>query len=333
MKKVVVASFALATAMSVGLASPALATAYVVDGTTWLVRLTDNHALYQIGTGGDGDTPPHAAYAGDRLTLEFEDPVNPGSYLRFECASPDTATLEDDGDQLVDCNDPTPLLDGNLTWDGDIKIFSGDYRGLVGRLTYVTTNTGDSPLTLNLRYYVNTEECNGGVGNVATSSGDLVASEADSWLLCNNLNEALEGIVWGNNFASSVTDDALTPNPTGSDLYYIFNDGFVLDPGQTATFVFFLHSEGALDHGATLGDTDQAITSNMTAYFDVSTLASSRLWEGLTTADNWSLTVPSPEEPLADTGFGSSRLSVVVVAGLALGVLGVVMSIRRRARA
>lgn len=329
MKKNILAGATLATTMAIGLASPASATNYVVDGTLWSVMLGANHAFYQIGAGGDGDTPPFAAYAGDRMTLEFEDPANPGVYLRPECASPETATLEDDGDQLIDCNDPTPLLDGNLTWDGDIKIFSGDYQGLVGRLTYVMTNSGNSPLTLNMRYFVNTEECNTVVGNVATSSGDLVASEADSWLLCNNLNEALEGIVWGNNFAELVTDNALTPDPTGTDIYYIFNDGFVLDPAQTATFVFYLHSEGATDHGATLGDTDEAITSNMNTYFDLSTLGSSRLWEGLTSADNWSLTAPSAEEPLADTGFDSSGLAV---AGFALAGLGVAMFARRRAQ-
>lgn len=332
MKKLVLAAAALATTMTVGLASPASATDYVVDGTTWSVRLAPNHALYQIGTGGNGDTPPYAAYAADRMTLEFEDPLNPGNYIRFECASPDTSTLEDDGDRLVDCNDPTPLLGGDLTWDGDIKIFSGEYRGLVGRLTYVMTNSGDSPLTLNMRYYANTEECDGGVGNVATSSGDLLASEADSWLLCSNLNEALEGIVWGNNFAELVTDNALTPNPTAADLYFIFNNGVVLDPGQTAEFVFFLHSEGAKDHGATLGDTDVAITSNMNKYFDLSTLGSSRLWEGLATPDNWSLTASSAEESLADTGRGSSGVSGILVAGLGLAGLGAVI-LRRRARA
>lgn len=335
MKKLTLAVSGLAAAIAAGVASPAFATSnYIVDGTTWTLRVDNGFGFEQLGSGGSGDTPPYAAYAGDGMYPQLEDPAITGNYLSFDCASPETATIEDDGDQLVECNDPTPLLGGDLTWDADLKIFSADYRGLVGRLTYVVTNEGDSPLTLNLRYFVNTEECNSGSsgeGNVATSSGDLVASEEDSWLLCLNNNEALEGIVWGDRWATSVTDTGEIPNPTESDRYHVYNDGFVLDPGQTSTSVFFLYSEGATDHGATFGSTDAAAISNMTTYFDVDAIRSSRLWEGLTTVDNWSVPEASAEVPtLPDTGVDATAL---VLASVALAGLGTVLIVRRRAKA
>jgi LPXTG-motif cell wall-anchored protein len=330
MNKKVLASFAVTAILTVGVATPAFASDYVVDGTPWDVNSEGNFGVDQAGS--NQNTAPYAAYSGDEFALKVEVPTTPGSYFTLDCASAPTATVEDDNDQLVECNDPTDLLGGDLTWDADLKIFSGDYRGLVARLTYVLTNASASPLNLNLRFHADTEECDLGAGNIATSSGDLIASDADSWLLCNNDNRAVEGIVWGNQWATDVSNSASATNPTTCDACYIDNDGFTLGAGQTATLVFFLYSEGSTSHGASFGADDDTLISNITSYFDLDTLGSSRLWEGLTSADNWSVTAASSaEEPtLANTGLDVNAL---VLAAFALAGLGAVMIVRRRAKA
>ena len=329
MKRKIMTGVAVAAILTAGLATPAFADSYVVDGTSWNLQTT---SAFGIDQAGDGENAaPYAAYAGDEYSLKVEDPSSPGNYLDLDCASPATATVETDGDQLVDCNDPTSVLGGDLTWDADVKIFSGDYAGLVGRVTYVLTNASGSPLTLNLRYLVDTEECNQGVGNISTSTGDLVTDNTDSWLLCNNNNKSLEGIAWGDNWATDVSNESLQLNPTTCDECYIDSNGFALGAGQTVTLVFFLYAEGATDHGASYGTTDVAQTANMTSYFDVTTLGSTRLWEGLTTADNWTLTSSSTDAPaLANTGLDVSAL---VLAAFALAGLGAVLIVRRRAKA
>jgi len=330
MKKKILAGVAVAAILSAGAATPAFAVDYFVDGTKWSINDFADFGISQVGY--PEDTAPYGAYSGDKFALRVEDPNSAGSYLQLDCATAATATVDSDGDQFVECNDPVDLFNGDLTWDADLTIFSGDYRGLVGRLTYVLTNASASPLTLDLRYYADTEECSSGAGNIATSSGDLIADTSDSWLLCNNDNDAVEGLVWGNQWATDVSNDSSQVNPTTCDLCYIDNNGYALAAGQSVTLVFFVYTEGSTAAGATFGASDETLISNITSYFDLNTLGSSRLWEGLTSADNWTVTASSSaEEPaLANTGLDVSAL---VLAALALAGLGAVMIVRRRAKA
>ena len=316
----VLAGIAVGAAFAAGTVAPAFAV--TVDGTDWSLSMGD-FGVNQFDN--VQDTAPYGAYSGDGISLFLEDPSNAGSYLSFNCNN-DTETTQDDGDVIVTCDDPTDLLSGDLVWDGDVTIFSGDYRGLVGRIVYTLSNTTSSPLTLDLRFEADTEECDGGSGNIATSSGDLDTDTGDSWLLCNNDNKAIEGFAWGNNWMNSfVTDDALN----SCDVCDFDNDGYVLAANSTVTLVFFLYSEGSLDDSASYGDTNANIIANATSYFDVTTLGASRLWENLTTADNWNNVSSSAAETpsLPNTGVDVSGL---LIAGLAIVGLGAVIVMRRR---
>jgi LPXTG-motif cell wall-anchored protein len=318
---------ALATLMAFGAAMPAQAITQNVESTPWDLRDSTWFGIEQVGIGGISQAP-YGAYAGDGFVLKLENPTAPDQYLGLMCGSGGTSTSEDDGDFVLECDNPN-IGQGvtNITWDGTIKIFAGEYRGLVGRITYDVTNVSDAAAVMNWRFYGSTEECNSGVGNVATSSGDLAADTSDYWLLCNNNNNALEGIVWGTPWSSSVTNNN-SNDPVLADNWFFDNDGVVLAPGDSLRYVFFIYSEGASDHGSNFGVTDAQGATNMATYFDTNTLYSSRLWEDLSVVDNWVGSGVAPEVPtLPDTGVNASGL---LFAAFALLGLGAVIVVRRR---
>lgn len=325
MKKQLVVAGAVALAFAMASASPAFALPTTVDGTAWLLNSSDHFGVAQIG---DVDNaPPFGALGGDGFDLKLRDPAFPDNNpTDFDCGS-STETIHADGDVVVDCVAPAALLEGDLTWDANLTIFSGDYNGLVGRLVYTLNNVTGTDMTLYLRLLVQTEECNQGVGNVATSSGDLNADATDSWLLCNNNNFALESAVWGTDWATSVSNDN-SNNPVLADTWRLDNDAFILPAGESATFVFFVFSEGATSHGANYGDTDANLIAYMESLFDTTTLSTSRLWEDVDTADNWTFTSASSDAPaLPSTGVDVSGL---VLAAVALLGMGAVIVVRRR---
>ena len=330
MKKKILAGFVAASAI-VGLtASPAFAEQFDVAGTQWDINSGSKFGVDQYSQ--TEKTAPYGAYSGDDIYLILDDPSSPGNDLTFDCSGV-SDTLQADGDFFVECDNPANLLGGNLTWDGDITIFTGEYRGIVGRVVYTLTNTTSSNLTLDLRYKADTEECNVG-DNVATSSGNIDTEPADSWLVCENDNDALESFAWGNNWMTSfVTDYGID----SCDVCVFKNDDFVLAANSSATFVFFLYSEGSTNAGNAFGDTEANIIAKATSYFDVTTLGASRLWEGLTTADNWNNVVGSgsgenSDTPsLPDTGVDAGGLLLAAAALLGLGAVIVVR--RRSARA
>ncbi len=328
-KKLLIAG-AVAVAISVAGATPALA--LDVEGTPWNYHGAQEFGFEQVGA--VQGALPYAAFSGDGMGLKIEDPQTPGSYLWFNCGSPSDETVEDDLDVRIDCNNPDSYYGGDLTWDGTMTVFAGDLRGIVGRQVYTLTNASSSPLTLNLRYEFDTEECNSGVGNVGTSSGDTAMDDADAWLLCNNNDRALENHVWGDQFLTSWENNN-SLNTIQADVWKIDSDGFALAAGESATLVFFLYSEGALDHTSTVGDTDANILANATSYFDVTTMYGSHLWEDLTVAANWSVSPPAPEvaevPTLANTGTDTFGMLFAAIALAGVGVL--IVARRRSARA
>ena len=321
MKKKLIAGFAAAAAIVAVTATPAFANV-TVDGTEWSFYGSFDFGVDQFGQEENG--VPHGAYSGDGFKLVLDDPDFPGNDLNFDCAG-STQTTQADGDAILDCDNPSALLGGDLSWDADITVFSGDYRGIVGRMVYTLTNTTNADLTLDLRFDADTEECDSGSGNIATSSGDLTTAVGDAWLSCNNNNRAIETMAWGNNWMTSFAG-----GDSGCDVCEFKNDNFVLAANSSVNLVFFLYSEGSTNNGATNGDTDANIIANATSYFDVTTLGTSRLWEDLTTAENWDLSsgAPSSEDPtLPNTGVDASGL---LLAAAALIGLGAVIVIRRR---
>lgn len=319
-------SIALVTGLAIGPLAASPAVAADIDGTTWSLNLGSNFGISQAGSEVDGGA--HGAYAGDGYYMLFDAALADPNLTSFVCGSDASQTTEADGDILVECNDPVPMLEGDLEWDATIKLFSGEYQGLVGRTAYELTNVTDGDLTFNLQYHVNTEECQSGVGNVSTSSGDINVDTTDSWLLCNNDNKALEGIVWGNQWLTSWSNSN-SDDPIKADLWRLNNSDVTLAAGETVTLVFFLHSIGANDHGGTIGDTDANVIANMVRWFDADDLPSSRLWEGLGEARNWSgAEVTDEPERLADTG---GQVDTLVILALGLVAAGLVVAQRRRA--
>jgi LPXTG-motif cell wall-anchored protein len=328
MKKKLIAGLVAASALIAAPVTPAFADAtYVVDGTNWQINDTDDFGIEQFSE--FENTAPHGAYSGDSFKLILDNPSNPGSDLSFNCAGV-TPTVQSLGDLLVDCDSPSELLGGDLTWDANITIFSGDYRGLVARTVYTLTNTTGTDLNLDLRFVMDTEECQSG-GNIATSSGNFDTDTGDVWLSCRNDNDAVETLAWGNNWLDSFeTDDSLN----ACDVCIFKNDDLAISAGDTLTFAFFVYSEGSTNAGNPFGDTNDNIIANATGYFDLDTIGSSRLWKGLTTTMNWAMVFGTYQEPaeasgpsLPDTGVNAAGL---LFAAFALLGLGAVIVVRRR---
>ncbi len=329
MKKKLIAGLVAVTALIAMPATPAFADeTFTVDGTQWLINDTEDFGIDQFSA--DEKTAPYGAYSGDGFSLILDDPANPGSDLGFDCSGV-TETAQTRGDVRIDCDSPSDLLGGDLTWDANITIFSGDYRGIVARVVYTLTNNTGTDMELDLRFVADTEECDAG-GNIATSSGDLDTAPGDVWLSCSNDNDAVETFAWGNNWLTSFeTDDAIN----ACDVCVFKNDNLDITAGDTLTFAFFVYSEGSTDEGNAFGDTEDNIIANTTGYFDPETIGASRLWKDLTTTMNWAMVFGSYEEPqeptLPNTGVDASGLLLAAAALLGLGAVIVVR--RRSARA
>lgn len=328
MKKIAI--LATTAALVFAGSTAAMAADLNVDGTNWSTS-TYAFGINQVSNQWDiANRAGLKPYGLDSTSFRVSEHAAQ-NYNNLNCDVESSITTDSDGSMTVGCDTPASPING-ITWTGNIKVFSGVYQGLVGRSTYTVTNIDEVERNLDFNYYVDTEECNGNsgsAGNVATSSGDLDATNADHWLLCNNDNQALEGIIWGDHFATAVDGN---DGPTASDEWGFTNDdGTILQPGESKTFVFFYYSVGALDHGNDAGLTDAAAGTYMVDNFTPAALKASALWDGVTEAYNWeapAASTPKAKKKLANTGSTTND----ALATLGLAVLGAGVAAIRRAR-
>jgi hypothetical protein len=317
MKKFALIAAAAASLLTV---SALPANAYSMGDVVWDISSSSSWGPNQIGSfAGDNsaDLPPDAPYALDDFYLDVEDPLDAGQYMPIECpANPSSITVDGD-DSVLTCDEFDTKITG-LDGAGEIRVFGGDYRNLIGRVTYELTNTTGTDITNGFDFFFDSEECDSGAGNIATSSGDLEFTDADTWVLCNNDNRALEGAVFGGSWITSIEYEG---DNLGADEHDVYNDSLTIPAGETVTLAFFIYSTGALDHGQTHGLTDAAATSFMQNTFDPETIKSSHLWVGLDTAANWDgVDSAGGGNDLADTGTEPIGVLALGAVFLAAGV-------------
>lgn len=320
---------ALAVVLTFG--SPTAANAAVsadVDGTSWSIAEGSQFGLSGVGAQGQA---PHGAYGLDSAGLRTQI-ASTATYDSFRCLSNNQAT-ESDNDFILDCLSGDNDAVADLAWTGNVKIFSGPYQGLVARLQYTVTNSSGSSKTLDFQYQVNDEECDLGIGNLSTSSGDPIATTSDYWLTCGNDNQANESSAWGNNFASTISFNG---SSTSSGFWQFNNESVTLAAGESKNYVFFYYTVGSTTRGSSFGLTDAEAVVKADDFFNLCNLEDSRLWEGISAADNWdfseAINCGSNEdggsEGLANTGAEASALNGLVAVGLAALVTAV--AVRRR---
>ncbi len=269
----------------------------------------------------------------------------------FICAGDDVGTLEGDGDYLVNCEEFQDSHVEGIQWTGNVKVFDGDYLGLVARQVVSLKNTTGADIVIDYEYDINTEECNisdGGAGTTGTPDGDLIVESGETWWAGSNDDDALEGIAFGtdgyargdgnDNAADEgfgiLADDTII-DAEGINHFYAWNDAGVTVPaGTTINFVYFYSSIGAGDHGS---DADGAMTD---AEFNAQTaalfgtpatlLANTRLMEGIAGgAYNWE----SRPAALASTGVTGDALTAGLAGGIAALLGGVLLVATRRRHA
>lgn len=320
----------LAVSLGIVLGAGAQAQASVsptVDGTSWEVSDLSSFGFSRIGYG----TAPYGAYGIDYFRLSVQN-ANANSWDSLTCGA-NTPTTEADGDYLIDCSSGTSNSVSGLTWTGSAKLFSGPYLGLVGRLEYTLTNPTGSAMTIDARLQVDNEECNNSVGNLTTSSGDQITTTADFWDICGNDNAATELSAWGNDFATSIVTSGTT---SSSGNWQYVNSAVTLNPGASKTYVFFYYGVGSTTRSNANGITDDEAMVTASSYFDLCTIGDSRLWEGLSTVDNWDLAAASgcddsETEALAETGVSDTVSAGTLAVGFLTLVAAVVLR-RRRAQ-
>ncbi|MCF8546656.1 MAG: hypothetical protein K9G02_01900 [Microbacteriaceae bacterium] len=326
------AAGALALALTLGSQTAAHAAYSVtVDGTGWSISDQSSFGLSSVGTNGNW---PHGAYGIDYARLKVQ-VASTGTYDTFRCLTSSPIT-EADSDFVIDCSSGDTDAVAGLSWTGSAKIFAGPYQGLVARLQYTVTNTSGSSKTLDFKYEIDDEECNTGVngaGNLSTSNGTTLAMTSDYWLTCGNNDQASETTAWGNTFASTMT---VTGTSSDSGYWAFNNENVTLAAGESKNYVFFYYSVGSTTRGNELGLTDAETIAKADEFFNLCNLGDSRLWEGITSADNWDFSQAincasdenSGSEGLANTGADSSALTGLVATSIV--ALTAAVAIRRR---
>ncbi len=272
-----------------------------------------------------------------------------GSLSGFSCDAQDTETTEPDGDYLTSCDSFQDSHVAGIQWKGSVKIFEGDYSGLIARQVVSLKNTTSADIVIDYEYYVDTEETYitdnlGAGGTTGTPDGDLIVEAGETWWAGSNENQALEGIAFGtdgyargdgNDLAADegfgiLADDTII-DAEGIDEFYSWNDAGVTVPaGATINFVYFYTVVGAADHGssATGAETDATLNLAMHSLFGVpaTLMANARLMEGIEGgAYNWG-TIPPVD--LADTGVDAT--GIMVGGALALIAGAGIFAVRRR---
>lgn len=324
---------ALALALTLGSQTAAHAAYSVtVDGTPWSISDGSAFGLSSVGT--STGIAPHGAYGIDYARLKVQ-VASTDTYDTFRCLTSSPIT-ESDSDFVIDCSSGDTDAVANLSWTGSAKIFAGPYQGLVARLQYTVTNTSGSSKSLDFRYEIDDEECMtgaGGTGNLSTSDGDTFAATSDHWLTCGNNNSATETTAWGNTFASTTT---VTGTSADSGYFAFSSNSVTLAAGESKSYVFFYYSVGSTTRGSSYGLTDAEAVDKADEFFNLCNLGDSRLWEGITDADNWDFSQATncesdesagPEE-LANTGADSSALAGL--AATSLVAMAIAIAVRRR---
>ena len=327
--------------------------AFGLLGATAASAVTVNDVEWGITTGRWGVDSAQGgavgAYGFDQFNLAVS-PVGADNYSGLNCATLGTEVTDAANNVTVACDEPNADVDAdpsitrtNLKWSGDVKVYStdGDIAGRIARVTYNLTNDTASDISADLRLTYDNEECNnsGAAGTTGTSDGDTDAEVTDTWATCNNDNDALEGIVWGDNLFTSVDFDGASPSSYG--LMNLYKDAYVVPACSTRTFVFYAYSTGARDHGSSAGSTDADFNTYITSSFSTSNPGHGlfALLDGVDHADNWTgLETPAgsgcsssnggAKKTLANTGSTTSD----ALAMLGLAVLGAGVAAIRRAR-
>jgi len=294
-----------------------------IGDVNWSVNTSSSWGINQIGE-SNVNNAPDGPYALDGFWLEIEDPTSADDYLSLGCPANPSSFTVDGNDSLISCADMDTHVTG-LDGTGEIRVFGGDYRNLVARVSYTLTNTTGTDMNRKFDFYFNTEECNNGVGNIATSSGDLPFTAEDTWMLCNNDNQAVEGAAFGPSWTTSIDYSGTN---VSSDQFNVYNSSVLIPAGGSVTLVYYVYSIGALDHDQTFGVTDAAATTFMQNTFDPATIGSSHLWVGLDNAANWNgVGTAGGGNDLAETG--TEPIGVLALGALFLAT-GVGIVARRR---
>jgi LPXTG-motif cell wall-anchored protein len=272
--------------------------------------------------------------SGFSISLKDADAFN-----TFSCDVSDTETTEPDGDFLTSCDAFQNSDVAGIQWKGSIKIFAGDYNGLLARQVVSLKNTTTSSIVIDYAYYIDTEEAND-YGTTGTPDGDRILEDGETWWVGANDNDALEGIAFGTDgyargdggadegFGYLVGDEIIDED--GTDDFYHWNSDVTVPAGATINFVYFYTTVGATEHGSTGtgAQTDATLNLAMHSLFTLpaTILANARLMEGIEGgAYNWG-TVPPVE--LAATGVDAT--SIMVGGALALVAGAGVYAVRRR---
>lgn len=280
------------------------------------------------------------------------------SWSSWTCGT-ETETTEIDDDVRISCDEPQVDLIPGIDADGEVKIFAGDYAGLVARQVISLTNTTGTDIVIDYEYSIDLEECYymaSDAGTIGTPDGDLILEDGEIWYSCANDNDATESVAFGvNGFARGdmtadggditvegtstvdegfgVTADENIISEVGPDEFYVWNQNVTVPAGETITFVYFYRSIGATDHGAIEpgAESDASILAFMDDTFGTidGVTGNTRLWEDLDSAYNWEDNSAS-QNNLADTGADASGIALGGALALAAGVA---VAIRRRARA
>lgn len=262
-----------------------------------------------------------------------------GVFETFSCDVSDTETTELDGDFLTSCDTFQESGVAGIQWKGSIKIFAGDYNGLLARQVVSLKNTTNADIVIDYEYWIDTEEAND-YGTTGTPDGDRILEEGETWWVGANNNDALEGIAFGTDgyargdgganegFGYLVGDEVIEED--GTDNFYHWNADVTVPAGATINFVYFYTTVGAAEHGSTGtgAQTDATLNLAMNSLFTLpaTILANARLMEGIEGgAYNWG-TVPPVE--LAATGVDAN--GIMVGGALALIAGAGVYAVRRR---
>lgn len=321
--------------------SPANANSYIVNGVDWNI-----YSDYM----NEMDDTYYNAYGLD--DSDFSIQLHGANDLRvFSCVGVDVFTTEADGDVLANCDGFQDSHVTGIRWTGHVKVFAGDYLGLVARQVVSVKNTTAADIVIDYEYNINTEECfvnATGAGTTGTPDGDLIVEEGETWWAGGNNDNALEGVAFGTDgYARGdggntsvdqgfgvLADDTII-DAEGLGYFYVWNDAGVTVPaGATINFVYFYSSIGASDHGSdTDGDmTDAQFNTQTAARFGTpaTVLANTRLMEGIVGgAYNWGTTPEDGSEELAKTGRVDAT-GIAIGGALALVAGASFYAVRRR---
>lgn len=275
------------------------------------------------------------------------------NFDEYECGGAFVDETEPDGDWNLACAQSENSNLVGIDWDGSVKVFSGEFGGLVARQVVTLENITENDIIIDYEYYLDTEETQidfeDANGTVGTPDGDFIVDDGETWWVGANDNAALKAVAFdndgfargdGNAFAVDEGFGILAADTIideeGFDEFYVWNDaGVTIPAGESLSFAYFYFSIGALDSGSTsaVSMTDVAFNAQMNSLFGDSNdrLTNPRLTEGLSGAPyNWGTSDGNDDEGLADTG--GLDANFIAIGGAVILAAGVGLFASRRNR-